>query len=113
MIFYNLGPLVIQTADFNPGSPIFEVSSLAELQEPWRYGKCLAIKYWRTKRLLLGWWTGRHEDEDSALILALDGRPDDLLDEDGHLQERFHREPEIGDDEWSIVEVHDAAEVWR
>ena len=117
MMMYNLGPLALQTIPIIPGTKFMHTASIAEVEKPWRYGHAVIIKYWRGRGLLLGWWTGRHPDEDSALILAIGGREDELLDEDGRLQERFEREPDYevgwGEDGWQVVEVHDAKDVWK
>lgn len=105
MMLYNLGPLTFQTLFRDKSAPIFEISTIAEIQEPWRYGKCVMVKFWPGRGFLVGWWTGRHPDEDSALILAIGGREDEIRDEDGNIQDRFRGEPEPEDQgDWQIIE---------
>lgn len=46
-----------------------------EVDPPYRYGRCLILRLPLSgQALVLGWWTGSLEDEDSAILTAMGGR---------------------------------------
>ncbi|GAA2321323.1 hypothetical protein GCM10010149_87920 [Nonomuraea roseoviolacea subsp. roseoviolacea] len=116
MIVYQIGPFFAHGIRLAPGSPFVHTSVTTEAKEPFRYGRSLIVQYWPGRAVVLGRWEGRFDDEETALLAGVHGRPDEVLDEEGRLQERFKRQKvrqrvAAGahdlDDEWQLVNALD------
>ncbi|MDP9870351.1 MULTISPECIES: hypothetical protein [Streptosporangium] len=118
---YVFGPVFCQPLRLEPGSPIFHTAETREDNYPYRFGRCVIIRYGRAGRAIaIGRWTGYELDEDTAILRALQAVEDDgLFDDDGRISPRFERQVEREiiaqkaagdvDEEWKLITLMDLA----
>lgn len=111
MMVYKIGQYYWHTINLVPGSSRVVYSTTHEQEEPYRIGRSIVLRFWGEKGLIIGRWTGYHDDEDSALMAGLDAHEEVLLDENG-LVDRYQRKAarrQVAaqtvtlDDEWTVV----------
>jgi hypothetical protein len=116
MMVYKLGRYYFHRINLVPGSKHITPCETNEQQYPYRIGKSFAIRFFGEYGWVVGKWVGCHDDEDSALMAGLDAHEEEVLDEDGGLAERFHRQAARRtvaasskdlDEEWTVVNALD------
>jgi hypothetical protein len=117
---YPFGPIYFQKLHMKRGSSIFEVAPTHEQVAPYRIGRCLIVKYWPDRALAVGWWIGKHGSEDSALMAGMQGREDELVDDNGKILDRYKTRQDARaviaknsadlDEEWEVLNVLDLIE---
>lgn len=109
-----LGKIYIHPMRLPIGRQRFNIATTQETSPPYRRGKGLMIRVFGDWRVAIGVWTKSIPDEETALMLAMHGRVDKTMFEDGRLAERFVRKAALEkvaanadslDDEWRIVDA--------
>jgi|GEM_PF-3781976 len=109
-----LGKLYIHPMRLPIGRQRFNAASTQETKPPYRRGKGFMIRIFGDWRIAVGIWTKKIPDEETALMLAMNARRDDLFGPDGKIAERFVRRAALEkvaahadglDDEWRIVDA--------
>lgn len=119
MIVYQVGRFYWHPISLVPGSPHIVHATTNEQTAPFRIGRSLALRFWKSRGLVVGMWQGKHEDEESALMAGMHARPDSITDESGGLAERFQKQAarrtvaaasQNLDEEWTVINALDLME---
>lgn len=81
----SFGPIYVQTMKYPHRFfwPLLEIGWTTETEEPYRYGHCVVLRVPFCKpAIAIGLWTTGENDEEVALLRAIQGRQVELEDID-------------------------------